>query len=179
MESKAKKQQKVYIAATVFALHLGKMTAIMSSVLTTLVTDISIVNRVKSDTDGVLVVHRPRVLCYWWLSSPNFLWPLGIQEIDWSPCLLITPQCILWHASLERSPENTSRIATPTSKEGSLTSNQILAPLYQFKCIMVFLWPFFCLLTLQVHSKSTPSPFGGFLESSVRFQCKDNKQTNL
>ncbi len=43
----------VYIAATVFALHLGKMTAIMSSVLKTLVTnDINAVNRVKSDTDG-------------------------------------------------------------------------------------------------------------------------------
>ncbi len=42
-----------YIAATVFGLHLGKMTAIMSSVLTTLVTsDINTVNRVKSDTDG-------------------------------------------------------------------------------------------------------------------------------
>ena len=52
MEGKAKKQQKVYTAATVFALHLGKMTA-MSSVLTTLVTnDIHTVNRVKSDTDG-------------------------------------------------------------------------------------------------------------------------------
>ncbi len=43
----------VYIAATVFALHLGKMTAIMSAVLTTLVTNnINTVNRVKSDTDG-------------------------------------------------------------------------------------------------------------------------------
>ncbi len=53
MEGKAKKQQKVYIAAIVFVVHLGKMTAIMSSVLTTLVTnDINTVKRVKLDTDG-------------------------------------------------------------------------------------------------------------------------------
>ncbi len=53
MEGKAKKQQKVYIAATVFPLHLGKKTAIMSSVLTALVTnDINTENSVKSDTDG-------------------------------------------------------------------------------------------------------------------------------
>ena len=46
-------QNAVYIAATVFVLHLGKMTAIISSVLTTLVTnDINTVNKVKSDTNG-------------------------------------------------------------------------------------------------------------------------------
>ena len=40
MEGKAKKQQNVvYIAATLCALHLGRMTGIMSSVLTTLVTN--------------------------------------------------------------------------------------------------------------------------------------------
>ena len=39
MDGKAKKQQKVYIAATVFALHLGQMTAIMSSVLTDDISD--------------------------------------------------------------------------------------------------------------------------------------------
>ena len=42
-----------FIAACVFALHLGKETAIMSSVLTTLVTK-NTVNRVKSDSDGAL-----------------------------------------------------------------------------------------------------------------------------
>ncbi len=40
-----------------FALHLGKMTAIMLSVLTTLVTnDINTVNRVKSDTIDVTLL---------------------------------------------------------------------------------------------------------------------------
>ena len=39
----------VYIAATVFTLHLGKMTAIMLSVMTN---DINTVNRVKSDADS-------------------------------------------------------------------------------------------------------------------------------
>ena len=62
MEGKAKKQQKVYIAAIVSALHLGKMTAIMSSVLTTLVTnDINTVNRAKSYTDGDISDLSPLV----------------------------------------------------------------------------------------------------------------------
>ena len=53
MEGKAKKQQKV------FALHLGKMTAIMSSVLKTLVTnDINTVNRVISDMDGETILGQ-------------------------------------------------------------------------------------------------------------------------
>ena len=56
MEGKAKKQQKVsnIFNVTVFALHPGKMTAIMVSVLTTLVTNnTNTVNRVKSDMDGI------------------------------------------------------------------------------------------------------------------------------
>ncbi len=39
----------VYIAATVSALHLGKMTEIMTTLVTK---DINTANRVKSDTDG-------------------------------------------------------------------------------------------------------------------------------
>ncbi len=55
MEGKAKKQQKVYIAASVFALRLGKMT-----------NDINTVNRVKSDTDGA---DRQLAYLYWHTSQ--------------------------------------------------------------------------------------------------------------
>ena len=58
----------LYIAATVFALHLGKTTAIMSSILMTLVTNnINTVNRVKSDTDCDFISAR------WGLPDPQVI----------------------------------------------------------------------------------------------------------
>ncbi len=68
MEGKANKQEKVvfiaYIAATVFALHLGKMIAIMLSVLMTIMTNnINIGNRVTLDT-GYLQRYTFKNLLY-------------------------------------------------------------------------------------------------------------------
>ena len=82
MEAKAKKQQKVSgknICASVYVLHLWKMTWIMSSVLTTLETnDINRVNRARSHTDSGARVFLVIKLC---LVLRTFL-----RVVIWTPC---------------------------------------------------------------------------------------------